>query len=127
MDALAGGWRGRGLCGPSPSGHHAWGDRATGFCLLNTVAIAAAALVERGERVLVLDWDVHHGNGTQTIFWDEPDVLYVSLHQWPLFPGTGRADEVGGEHARGMTLNIPAPEGTTGDVSFTPLTTSWRR
>jgi acetoin utilization deacetylase AcuC-like enzyme len=116
VDALTEAGEGVAFVAHRPPGHHAWGDRATGFCLLNTVAIAAAALVERGERVVVLDWDVHHGNGTQTIFWDEPNVLYVSLHQWPLYPGTGRANEIGGDHARGMTLNIPVPEGTTGDI-----------
>ena len=72
-----------------------------GFCLLNNIAIGAADLADRGERVLVLDWDVHHGNGTQTAFWDDPRVLYASTHQWPLFPGTGRAEEIGGPHAAG--------------------------
>jgi acetoin utilization deacetylase AcuC-like enzyme len=87
-----------------------------GFCLLNTVAVAAAALVAAGERVLVLDWDVHHGNGTQAIFWDDPRVLYVSTHQWPLYPGTGGFDAVGGPGARGLNINIPVPPGATGDV-----------
>ena len=99
-----------------PPGHHATGDRAMGFCLLNNVAVAAAALVAAGERVLILDWDVHHGNGTQDIFWDEPDVLYVSLHQWPCYPGTGRADEVGGAGGRGTTLNVPLPPGSDGTI-----------
>ena len=72
-----------------PPGHHATADRAMGFCLVNNVAVAAASRTARGERVLVLDWDVHHGNGTQAIFWDDPDVLYVSTHQHPLYPGTG--------------------------------------
>ena len=67
-------------------------DEAMGFCLLNNIAVAAASLTARGERVLIVDWDVHHGNGTQAIFWDDPHVLYVSTHQWPLYPGTGRAD-----------------------------------
>ncbi len=66
--------------------------------------------------MLIVDWDVHHGNGTQAIFWNDPNVLYVSTHQWPLFPGSGRADEVGGPDALGLTVNIPLPPGATGDV-----------
>ena len=88
-----------------------------GFCLLNNVAVAAAALAARGERVAIVDWDVHHGNGTQAIFWDEHRVLYVSTHQWPLYPGTGAADEVGGPGAPGLTVNVPLPAGATGDVA----------
>ena len=99
-----------------PPGHHAQPDRGMGFCLLNNVAVAAAALVAKGARVLIVDWDVHHGNGTQEIFWDEPNVLYVSTHQWPLYPGTGRPEEVGGLDAIGATLNVPVPPGATGDV-----------
>lgn len=99
-----------------PPGHHAMGDRGMGFCLLNNVAVAAASRTARGERVLIVDWDVHHGNGTQAIFWDDPNVLYVSTHQHPLYPGTGRPDEVGGTAAAGLTLNLPLPPGATGDV-----------
>ena len=99
-----------------PPGHHAERDRAMGFCLLNNVAIAAAALRAKEQRVLIVDWDVHHGNGTQSIFWDDPDVLYVSTHQSPLFPGTGKAAEVGGPRAIGLTVNVPLPPGATGDV-----------
>ena len=87
-----------------------------GFCLLNNVAVAAASLTARGQKVLIVDWDVHHGNGTQSIFWDDPDVLYVSTHQYPFFPGTGRAREIGGPKAPGLTVNIPLPAGATGDV-----------
>jgi acetoin utilization deacetylase AcuC-like enzyme len=97
-----------------PPGHHAIRDQAMGFCLVNNVAVAAADLAASGERVLVLDWDVHHGNGTQAIFWDDPKVLYVSTHQWPLYPGTGRPEEVGGPNARGLTVNVPLPPGSTG-------------
>ncbi len=97
-----------------PPGHHATAGQAMGFCLLNNVAVAAAELTAAGERVLVLDWDVHHGNGTQDIFWDDPAVLTVSLHQWPCYPGTGRAAEVGGAGARGGACNVPLPPGTTG-------------
>ncbi len=99
-----------------PPGHHALAGRAMGFCLLNNVAVAAASRTVRGERVLIVDWDVHHGNGTQAIFWDDPDVLYVSTHQHPLYPGTGSPDEVGGPQAVGLTLNLPLPPGATGDV-----------
>jgi acetoin utilization deacetylase AcuC-like enzyme len=99
-----------------PPGHHALADRAMGFCLLNNVAVTAAALVAQGERVLIVDWDVHHGNGTQALFWDDPSVLYVSTHQSPFYPGTGAADEVGGDEARGLTVNVPLPAGATGDV-----------
>ena len=99
-----------------PPGHHAERDRAMGFCLLNNVAVAAASLTARGQKVLIVDWDVHHGNGTQSIFWDDPDVLYVSTHQFPFFPGTGRAREIGGPTALGLTVNVPLPAGATGDV-----------
>lgn len=99
-----------------PPGHHALADRPMGFCLVNNVAVSAAALVAEGERVLIVDWDVHHGNGTQALFWDDPSVLYVSTHQSPFYPGTGGADEVGGSDARGLTVNVPLPAGATGDV-----------
>ncbi len=107
---------GVGFVAVRPPGHHALADRAMGFCLLNNVAVSAAALADRGERVLIVDWDVHHGNGTQSMFWNDPRVLYVSTHQWPLFPGTGVAQEVGGLDAVDRTINIPVPPGATGDT-----------
>jgi len=99
-----------------PPGHHALRDHAMGFCLLNNIAVAAAALRARGERVAIIDWDVHHGNGTQAIFWNDPNVLFVSTHQWPLYPGSGGAREIGGMDALGLTVNIPLAPGATGDV-----------
>lgn len=107
---------GVGFVAVRPPGHHALRDRAMGFCLLNNIAVTAAALVHQGERVVIVDWDVHHGNGTQQIFWDEPNVLYLSMHQWPLFPGSGSPVEIGGPAALGSVLNVPLPAGATGDV-----------
>jgi acetoin utilization deacetylase AcuC-like enzyme len=104
-----------------PPGHHATATRAMGFCLLNNVAVAAAALAEGGERVLIVDWDVHHGNGTQDIFWNDPRVLYVSTHEWPAYPGTGRASETGGPGAPGLTVDIPLPAGATGDAALAAI------
>jgi acetoin utilization deacetylase AcuC-like enzyme len=100
-----------------PPGHHATPTTAMGFCLFNNVAVSAARLAERGERVLIVDWDVHHGNGTQEIFWDDPRVMYFSTHQWPSYPGTGRPEERGGSAAPGLTVNVPLPSGATGDVA----------
>ena len=115
-EALAAGEAEVAFVAPRPPGHHANAVRAMGFCLLNNVAVTAAALAEQGQRVLIVDWDVHHGNGTQDVFWDDPRVLYVSTHQWPCYPGTGRASETGGPGAPGGTVNVPLPAGATGDV-----------
>ena len=93
-----------------PPGHHAGRVTGMGFCLLNHVAVAAEHARSRGiERVAVLDWDVHHGNGTQDIFYDDGQVLYLSAHQSPFYPWTGRADEVGEGEGRGFTVNVPLP------------------
>ena len=109
---------GQGLAVVRPPGHHATRERAMGFCLLNNVAVAAAAARAAGAaRVAIVDWDVHHGNGTQDIFWDDPSVLYMSVHQYPYYPGTGAATEVGGPNAKGATLNVGLPRGS-GDADY---------
>lgn len=117
VEALLGGTARAGLALLRPPGHHAIPETAMGFCLLNNVAIAAAhALAGGAERVLVLDWDVHHGNGTQAIFWEDPGVLFVSLHQWPFYPGTGGASETGEGAGAGFTVNVPLSAGANGAV-----------
>ncbi|MEA3510384.1 MAG: histone deacetylase, partial [Actinomycetota bacterium] len=99
-----------------PPGHHAEKDRTMGFCLINNVAVSAAALVRRGRRVAIVDWDVHHGNGTQEIFFRSTDVLYISLHHAPFYPGTGRLQDVGRGLGIGATVNIPVSGGSNGSV-----------
>jgi acetoin utilization deacetylase AcuC-like enzyme len=101
-----------------PPGHHATPTRAMGFCLLNNAAIAAEAGRRLGaERVLILDWDVHHGNGTQDVFIERPDVMYMSSHQYPFYPGTGGAHEIGVGAGRGTTINCGLPAGQ-GDADY---------
>lgn len=100
-----------------PPGHHATRDKGMGFCLLNNVAAAAAAARAAGAaRVAVVDWDVHHGNGTQDIFWNDPNVLFMSVHQFPYYPGSGAPTEIGGEQAKGTTINVGLPAGSGDDA-----------
>ena len=97
-----------------PPGHHAERDRAMGFCLYNNAAVAAAHALQRGAaRIAIVDYDVHHGNGTQSMFYDDPRVLYASTHQSPFYPGTGDATQVGRGKGRGFTLNVPLEAGCT--------------
>jgi acetoin utilization deacetylase AcuC-like enzyme len=119
---LAGGPGSCGFSAHRPPGHHALPARPMGFCLFNNVAVAARyAVSEEGlERVMVLDWDVHHGNGTNDIFSADDQVLFVSIHQWPLYPGTGGAMDVGSGRGRGFTVNLPVPAGT-GDDAYVSL------
>jgi acetoin utilization deacetylase AcuC-like enzyme len=104
------------FCAVRPPGHHATPGRAMGFCLFNNVGVAAATLAGRGERVLVVDYDAHHGNGTQDAFVRDPRVAYVSLHQYPFYPGTGGLRESGEGAGVGTTVNVPLPMGTCGDA-----------
>jgi len=100
-----------------PPGHHASAERAMGFCIVNHVAVLARHLqaTGRAERVAIVDWDVHHGNGTQDVFWSDPTVFFLSLHQSPHYPGTGAATETGAGPGRGTTHNVPIAAGTAGD------------
>ncbi len=114
VDAVFGGQARNAFCVVRPPGHHANAGRGMGFCLFNNVALAARYARQRhgAERVLIVDWDVHHGNGTQDIFYQDGSVYFFSTHQWPLYPGTGRADETGDGPGRGATLNFPFPAGS---------------
>lgn len=109
---------GVGLALLRPPGHHATREVGMGFCLFNNAAVAAYAALRKGlSRVAIVDWDVHHGNGTQDIFWDDGRVLYLSLHQYPFYPGTGAAEDVGAGDGKGATVNIPLTAGA-GDAAY---------
>jgi acetoin utilization deacetylase AcuC-like enzyme len=114
IDAVLDGRSTRSAALVRPPGHHSGRDLARGFCLVNSAAVAAAHALARGlARIAIVDFDVHHGNGTQEIFESDPRVLYVSTHQWPFYPGTGRVGETGVGDGRGFTVNIPMERGST--------------
>src|SRR4029079_5706263 len=114
VDAVLAGELDAAFCLGRPPGHHAEAARAMGFCLVNHAAVAAGHARAAGvERVAILDWDAHHGNGTQAIFWTDPSVLYLSLHQFPFYPGTGAASERGEGDGAGATVNVPLRAGTS--------------
>ena len=104
----------RAFCAIRPPGHHASSDRGMGFCIFNNAAVTARYLQKKHglSRVLIIDWDLHHGNGTQEIFYRDGTVFYFSTHQWPWYPWTGRADETGEAEGKGTTLNVPLPAGS---------------
>jgi acetoin utilization deacetylase AcuC-like enzyme len=114
VDAVAEGRVRNAFCAVRPPGHHASAGRAMGFCLFNNVAIAAryAQSKHNLRKVLIVDWDVHHGNGTQDVFYSDPTVLYFSVHQYPHYPGTGAASETGAGEGVGLTVNAPLPAGS---------------
>jgi acetoin utilization deacetylase AcuC-like enzyme len=122
VDALLGGEARAGVSALRPPGHHAEPEQAMGFCFFGNVAVAArrATAAHGLSRVLILDWDVHHGNGTEAIFAADADVLFVSVHEWPLYPGTGPAAYVGEGAGEGFTVNLPVPSGS-GDAVWRSL------
>ena len=128
VDRIESGEADLGYVAMRPPGHHAEHARAMGFCLFNNIAVTAAHLTARGSRVAIVDWDVHHGNGTQEMFYSDPAVLYLSIHQAGIYPGTGRLGEVGDGAGEGTNLNLAVPAATTGamhrravDEIFAPM------
>lgn len=113
LDSIAAKESSSGFALVRPPGHHASFNRAMGFCLFNTIAIGAAYLKKQygAKKILIMDWDVHHGNGTQDCFYEDPSVLFISTHQYPYYPGTGAINEVGAGPGEGYTINIPLPAG----------------
>jgi acetoin utilization deacetylase AcuC-like enzyme len=114
VDAVCSGPAKNAFCAVRPPGHHATASRGMGFCILNNIALGARyAQRQHGlARIAIVDWDVHHGNGTQEIYYSDPSVFFFSTHQWPLYPGTGRADETGEGAGEGTTMNFPFPAGS---------------
>lgn len=117
IDALQAGDVDTAFVAVRPPGHHALAGRAMGFCLFNNIVVGAARLSERGQRVAILDFDVHHGNGSQELIGDDPDVLYLSLHEYPFYPGSGWLGDTGGtRESEGTIINVPLPPFSAGDV-----------
>ena len=116
VDELAAGHAAAAFLAVRPPGHHATWDKAMGFCLFNNIALAAEHLSRRGGKVAIVDWDVHHGNSTQEMFYERSDVLYLSMHEYPFYPGTGWIDESGTGEGSGYNINLPFPAGTAGDA-----------
>jgi acetoin utilization deacetylase AcuC-like enzyme len=117
VDELMAGRAPTGFCALRPPGHHAEARRAMGFCLFANVSVAARHALDScgADRVMVLDWDVHHGNGTHAIFHAAPEVLFASIHQWPFYPGTGALEDAGSDEGEGFTINLPVPAGSGAD------------
>lgn len=119
VNAVLGGSADNGLAAIRPPGHHAMPDHGMGFCLLGNIAIAAREAQRQFglERILIVDYDVHHGNGTEAVFYDDPSVLFISTHQYPLYPGTGAVTDIGAGKGEGFTINLPLPPGC-GDANY---------